>query len=266
MFLSYQKTHRRRTILHVESAHEASDWTLDLIDRLVATETDKHFGLLVLLSGEQPLGQLLQKPGLAALPAHAERQIRCAAFDLNETRDYIKRYVEAEGRGVISDVFEFDAINRVHDISAGEPDAINQLVEECLGSAGDEPVSPQLVEDVACALRLVPGPKEPVTELPATPPRGWLEVRKAGEVVERRVIDSEKLVIGRDSRCDLRLFGPTVSRQHAIILWLKNRARVVDLGSTNGTFVDGERVESGELGSTAQIRVGEYEVEFTTAE
>lgn len=266
MFLSYQKTHRRRTILHVESAHAASDWTLELLDRLVGEEFEKKSGLLVLLAGEQALTERLRNSGFSALQAGAVSTIRCAAFDLNETRAYINRYVEAEGRGPISDVFEFEAISRVHDISAGEPDTINQLISECLGNAGDEPVSPQLVDDAACSLRLVSTSIEDVVDEPARSGRGWLVARKAGEVIERRAIDSEKLVIGRDSRCDMRLTGASVSRQHAIILWLKDRARVVDLGSTNGTFVNDERVESGELGDSAFIRVGEYEIEFTTGE
>ena len=59
-------------------------------------------------------------------------------------------------------------------------------------------------------------------------------------------------VIGRAGDVDVPLDDAGVSRRHAEIHLADGRARVVDLGSTNGTFVDGERVSAGELrdGST----------------
>jgi pSer/pThr/pTyr-binding forkhead associated (FHA) protein len=39
-------------------------------------------------------------------------------------------------------------------------------------------------------------------------------------------------------------------------------ARLEDLGSTNGTFVDGERVESAELSDRSEFRIGFHEFVF----
>jgi uncharacterized RDD family membrane protein YckC len=53
-----------------------------------------------------------------------------------------------------------------------------------------------------------------------------------------------KLVIGRSRSCDIRLRGDTVSRLHAALVWRDDELVVEDLGSSNGTFVNGERVLS----------------------
>lgn len=37
---------------------------------------------------------------------------------------------------------------------------------------------------------------------------------------------------------------PLISRHHALLQWVEGRLQVVDLGSRNGTFVDGERLQS----------------------
>jgi hypothetical protein len=68
------------------------------------------------------------------------------------------------------------------------------------------------------------------------------------------------LIIGRGSEADLRVNDPGVSRKHAEIRMQPGRARpqigVVDLNSTNGTFVDGRRVERSVLDDGAEITVG----------
>ncbi len=68
------------------------------------------------------------------------------------------------------------------------------------------------------------------------------------------------LVVGRGAESDLRINDPGVSRRHAEFRLSSGRGEsrlsVVDLGSTNGTLVDGRRVESSELTDGAVVRIG----------
>jgi pSer/pThr/pTyr-binding forkhead associated (FHA) protein len=52
----------------------------------------------------------------------------------------------------------------------------------------------------------------------------------------------ERVLVGRDAVCPLRLASPKVSRHHAVVENEGGRVTVRDLGSTNGTFVNGVRV------------------------
>ncbi len=58
---------------------------------------------------------------------------------------------------------------------------------------------------------------------------------------------AEKLTIGRDSGCSLRLSADSVSRQHAAIEWEGDDHFVTDLQSTNGTFLNERRLVHREL-------------------
>lgn len=51
--------------------------------------------------------------------------------------------------------------------------------------------------------------------------------------------------VGRAAECKLRLGGSHVSAHHAELRWLDDAWRVKDLGSLNGTYVDGERIDNG---------------------
>jgi pSer/pThr/pTyr-binding forkhead associated (FHA) protein len=68
---------------------------------------------------------------------------------------------------------------------------------------------------------------------------------------------SGSLVIGRADDADLTLADAGVSRSHARVSDDAGGASIEDLGSSNGTFVNGERVEgSRALGDGDQIQLG----------
>ncbi len=66
-----------------------------------------------------------------------------------------------------------------------------------------------------------------------------------GPAAERRleIGSEERLVIGRDEGCNLVLDDSKVSRRHAYLQEIDGGVEVGDLGSSNGTFVNGRRIE-----------------------
>lgn len=74
-------------------------------------------------------------------------------------------------------------------------------------------------------------------------------------------IEKSRITLGR-ADCDISLQDPELSRQHALISIHGLAARLEDLGSTNGTFVDGERVDSFELTDRSEFRIGSHEFVF----
>jgi two-component system, NtrC family, response regulator AtoC len=63
-----------------------------------------------------------------------------------------------------------------------------------------------------------------------------------------------RLVIGRAAHCDLRIVTPSVSREHAVVL-AGSGLSLQDLGSSNGTSVDGKKLAPGETASLGFGRV-----------
>jgi len=69
-------------------------------------------------------------------------------------------------------------------------------------------------------------------------------------------IDRDWFVIGRGRGADVMLAEPTISRAHAAIGCDGEGFFVKDLGSTNGTLVNGQRRERTALASGDEIRIG----------
>ncbi|WP_148573316.1 FhaA domain-containing protein [Nocardioides caldifontis] len=80
----------------------------------------------------------------------------------------------------------------------------------------------------------------------------------------RHPLSPPGVVVGRGSEADLRINDPGVSRRHAEFRVSGGRGTptvsVADLGSTNGTLVDGRRVTEAELEDGSTVRVGNTEL------
>jgi pSer/pThr/pTyr-binding forkhead associated (FHA) protein len=61
----------------------------------------------------------------------------------------------------------------------------------------------------------------------------------------RNIPVTGKLVVGRDPSCDIVIENKLVSKRHAMIQKIKDDYFVTDLDSTNGTFINAERVPQG---------------------
>lgn len=74
--------------------------------------------------------------------------------------------------------------------------------------------------------------------------------------------EDDTVVIGRSRSCELRLSDADTSRRHAKIVCSGGRAVLHDLASTNGTRVNGSRIEQHVLESGDRIEVGSNSIVF----
>ena len=94
--------------------------------------------------------------------------------------------------------------------------------------------------------------------MPPTPLLPNVRLETGGRVLP---LKSDQVVIGRGTEADVRLDDVGVSRRHAIIR-LSPTPTVSDLGSTNGTVVDGIRVDEADLVDGTSLVVGSTTLVF----
>ncbi|WP_437516003.1 sigma 54-interacting transcriptional regulator [Sorangium sp. So ce1099] len=86
----------------------------------------------------------------------------------------------------------------------------------------------------------------------------YLLVIGASSSYRRALPDEGALIVGRSDDADVRLDTAAVSRRHAKIVVSGGEIRITDLGSHNGTVVNGERIEgSRPLGSGDVVAIGD---------
>ena len=92
---------------------------------------------------------------------------------------------------------------------------------------------------------------------PASERRPYLLVLSGPQLGEIFPLDPEReFVLGRDPACEIRLRDTGVSRRHAGVVAGHRGARLRDMGSTNGVFVEGIQVADCELQDGQRVQMG----------
>ncbi|KQW05936.1 transcriptional regulator [Leifsonia sp. Root4] len=89
-----------------------------------------------------------------------------------------------------------------------------------------------------------------------------LIVRRGPNSGARFLLDSDVTSAGRHPDADIFLDDVTVSRRHAEFLRHGTAFEVKDLGSLNGTYFDGVRIETALLSDGAEVQVGKFRLTF----
>ena len=87
-------------------------------------------------------------------------------------------------------------------------------------------------------------------------------VRRGPNAGARFLLDQDSTIAGRHPDADIFLDDVTVSRRHAEFSRTGTRFELRDLGSLNGTYHDGERVDHVALRDGAEVQVGKFRLTF----
>src|SRR3954453_12122628 len=71
------------------------------------------------------------------------------------------------------------------------------------------------------------------------------------------------LVVGRGVSSDIAIYDPTISRRHAELVVGADGVQVKDLGSSNGTFINGARITAARLGLEDTVTFGKVVFRLT---
>ena len=81
--------------------------------------------------------------------------------------------------------------------------------------------------------------------------------------IRRIQVGTEPLIIGRSPQCEIQVDQESVSRNHCRIRFTGSEFLVRDLGSTNGTYVDGVRITTEKrtpVSDGARLRHGRFDL------
>ncbi len=89
-----------------------------------------------------------------------------------------------------------------------------------------------------------------------------LIVRRGPNIGARFLLDSDSTTAGRHPDAQIFLDDVTVSRRHSEFVRHGSAFEVRDLGSLNGTYFDGVRIENALLTDGAEVQIGKFRLTF----
>jgi pSer/pThr/pTyr-binding forkhead associated (FHA) protein len=102
--------------------------------------------------------------------------------------------------------------------------------------------------------------QEAISALPSG--SALLVVRRGPNTGARFLLDADVTTVGRHPEADIFLDDVTVSRRHAEFHRHGTKFEVRDLGSLNGTYFDGVRIDQAPLNDGAEVQVGKFRLTF----
>ncbi len=271
LFLSFQDRHKARTVLCFEETQACGSWFLRSIKRILDLKPDGSRGLFLIMAGRPDASEAHYEALLQSMPIRPDPCIELLPFTLTEARDYLMCRVKSIGMGDIAHVFEFDAITKLHELTGGSTDEISRLFAACHAMAvatGALPVTTDVVERASSTAHSG-GIRQPTADQlaggrsdPNAPNVGRLMVRNGDGAITEYRLDRGHVLIGRGKLCDVRIVNASVSRHHALVISTPEGAMLVDLESTNGTFVDGQPVKEHALQKSGVITMGECNIDY----
>ena len=209
---------------------------------------------------------------------------RLIGFTLDETRGYIRACLRGAGcewsdelmsEDVIADVQAFTQ-GVVGDINALCARALDLLVQRSADGSTPPKVTRGLLKEAAAELRLrYDASAWSVSEETLSPDAVHLSDTSELRIEAARLVVSSgrnriaeitlnrpRMVLGRDKSCDISLDSMYVSRYQNLFMETAEGWLLIDLGSTNGCFVNGRRVREHHLRDGDLIAVGHHQLRF----
>jgi hypothetical protein len=176
---------------------------------------------------------------------------------VSELEEYLAEHASRENYALLTPpriVFETD-----DDLGVGEFGLATRMAQ--YGRQGDE----EAPESATPGATMIYKPRTQPTEAASLVELGVeREVGVLSWNGQRRVLDKQRSVLGRSRDADVQIEDANVSRRHAEVVQEGSAYWLVDLGSTNGTEVDGRRVQRARLDDGSQFTLGETTVTFST--
>jgi hypothetical protein len=178
---------------------------------------------------------------------------------VSELEEYLSEHAARENYALLTAprvVFETD-----EDLGMGEFGIATRMAQ--YGRRGDEAEGASEVPVPGATMVYKPRtqPTEAASPLELGVERELAVLRWNGQ---RRVLEKRRSILGRSRDADVQVEDPNVSRRHAEIVQEGSTYWVVDLGSTNGTEVEGRRVQRARLDDGSRFTIGETTLTFST--
>jgi hypothetical protein len=209
---------------------------------------------------------------------------RLTGFSLDETQSYIRACLHGGGCHWEEELIPEDVIVDIQGFSYGVVGDINTLCFEALEALVAKPISEErspkltraLLKEIGNRLQLKYDPSAWQTVEEALTPEGVqlsdydglngrparLFVSSGGKTVAEVGLNRARMVLGRDPSCDISLDSNYVSRYQNLFMESADGWLLIDLNSTNGSFVNGRRVREHRLQDGDVIAVGRHQLRF----
>ena len=264
VFALQQAATNQAPLLIIENTHELNPSALRALCELADLRVRGRCAIKIVLVSDRSLAAMVKAPAMQTIAQRVLHDFHLRPMTRDETRDYLHEKLIAAGAEFPAFIFPTAVCRELWAASGGWPGIIDRVALLAIARAETLPVSVENVEhatlpngtwdDAAAAV-------EAVDDEPAPPPE--LVVSSDGKVLQEVTLDKPRMLIGRSEHNDIAISSRFISRHHILLVRSGNSTFLMDLNSTNGTFVNSKRVSNYVLMHDGVIHVVNHKLKFS---
>ncbi len=261
VFALQQASSRSAPLLIVARTQDLHPSALRVLSELAELRVPGGSALKMVLVAEQPLAPVLNASAMEPIASRVLHDFHLGPMTRDETRAYLHEKLLAAGSDRPAFVFPEHICDELHDASGGWPGVLDRLALLAIARTDTLPVPPDVVEHPSLPVGTwVQSRATNGKRTYAAPPH--LIVSNNGSVMQGIDMEQSRLLVGRSEHNDISIGSRFISRHHALLVRHRDATVLLDLDSTNGTFVNGERISHRVLRHDDAITVGHHRIKF----
>ena len=271
VFVVQQTASDHAPLLIIENTHALNPSALRVLCELAELKVKQKSALLLILASDRSISSIVEAPAMASIFKRLTGDFHLEPLTKDETTEYLHAKLRAGGcvdpQGVLPD----DVCEALHSASGGWPGIVDSLVRLAMGQADIFPIRKDQIERLLTSNgkpSLVGENGETSQDGAGTgdsaesagPPKLYLTYN--GRTLREIDVDRPRLLVGRSDHNDLCINSRYVSRHHALFFTRGSATVLMDLNSTNGTYVNSRRVHNHVLNHDDVISIGNHGIKF----
>jgi len=251
-------------ILFVENAYGLKASALRTLCDMANIKIRGTAALKLVLVSDRPMLSLVQAPEMRPLAKRLTHDFHIHPMSIEETTHYLHTKLRAAGTAIPEFIFPPTTCAELWRASGGWPGVLDRVALLALSNSDALPIRQECIERP-----VLPhgtwndtdgfGDGTQTSQMPAPP---TLYISLDGEMLREVKFDLPRLLIGRSEHNDISINSKFISRHHALLVRNSGATFLMDLNSSNGTFVNSRRVSNQVLMNDDIIKIGNHIIKF----
>ncbi len=264
VFALQQAASDEAPLLIIENAHELNPSALRALSELAELRVRNASALKFVLVSDRSLQPIMVSKEMECMAKRVVDDFHLRPMNRDETKRYLHAKLAAAGSDYPAFIFPDEVCRDIWRASAGWPGIVDRVALLALADADTLPVAVSSVEHPSLPLGTWAEDGQTHSEsemgIPPEPPR--LIVTNNGSVMQELTMEKARALIGRSEHNDISIDSRFVSRHHALLVRHGAVTFLMDLNSTNGTFVNSKRVSNHVLIHDDVVKLGHHSIKF----
>jgi type II secretory pathway predicted ATPase ExeA len=266
VFMMQQTASGKTPVIIIEHMHAMNPSALRSLCELASIKVRHASALRMIFASDRSIQSIIEAPAMECIAARVTGELYLQPLEQAEIADYLYAKLEAGGSYDPSRLMPRDICHELHQASGGWPGIVDRLALLALSRASNCPIEKQHIEhpeilDDTGAIRLPDISEEISADIDMdAPPRLHLSLN--GETIAELELNRPRALIGRSEHNDLYIDSRFISRHHALFMRHGSTIFLMDLNSTNGTYVNSRKVSNHVMMHNDVIKLGNHSIKF----